>query len=374
VTELEEAPLLELFYRLRAAGMPIGITEYRLALESLHLGFGTANREALRRLCRMLWVTSQEEEQLLNYHFEIAVPLESKVIQPVQDLPTAQAKPAEPTPTPEADVRADPGDLSSGGSSTRPSDVEVALRTEDEVQAARTVRVAESEATRSLQAVTGGEYFPVTRRQMKQGWRYLRQSVRSGPLRELDVEATVRRAAREGALLVPVLVPRRSNRAGLVLLLDWDGSAVPFHGLSRRLAETAIRGGRLGQTDVYYFHNCPVEHVYRDPGMQHAELLEDVLTRSSPFTRSMLIFSDAGAARGGFNRERLELTQMFLEQLMRHIRRVSWVNPMPRSRWPGTTAAAIARLIPMCELSRRGLDEAVEILRGRQPRVPRLTQ
>jgi uncharacterized protein with von Willebrand factor type A (vWA) domain len=30
------------------------------------------------------------------------------------------------------------------------------------------------------------DYFPVTRRQMKQSWRYLRRPVREGPLEELD--------------------------------------------------------------------------------------------------------------------------------------------------------------------------------------------
>jgi hypothetical protein len=38
---------------------------------------------------------------------------------------------------------------------------------------------------------------------------------------------------------------------------------------------------------------------------------------------------------------------------------------MPRSRWTGTTAAEIAKILPMFEMSRRGMDEAVRALLGR---------
>ena len=72
----------------------------------------------------------------------------------------------------------------------------------------------------------------------------------------------------------------------------------------------------------------------------------------------ILIFSDGGAARGHFDRERLALTADFLEKLNRRVRRVAWLNPMPRTRWTATTAEAIARLVPMLEVSQHGLHEA----------------
>ena len=69
-TSQEELPLLDLFTRLREAGLPLGIDEYRLILEALHKGFGTTNQEALAELCRTLWVKSKDEEHLFNYHFQ----------------------------------------------------------------------------------------------------------------------------------------------------------------------------------------------------------------------------------------------------------------------------------------------------------------
>lgn len=47
---------------------------------------------------------------------------------------------------------------------------------------------------------------------------------------------------------------------------------------------------------------------------------------------------------------------------------VAWLNPMPRHRWAGTTAARIAALpgLAMAELCQDGLIEAVDCLRGKR--------
>lgn len=208
------------------------------------------------------------------------------------------------------------------------------------------------------------EYPPLTRRQMKQSWRYLRRMLREGVPTELDVEATIERISRQGVLLEPVIVPRRVNRSKLLLFIDQDGSMMPFQNLSHQLAETAIRGGRLEDTDIYYFHNCPIDYLYRDRYYQMPETIDDILNSLRfPYT-SALIFSDAGAARGGLNPERREVTAQFLEQLRQQVRHIAWLNPMPRYRWFGTTAGEIARLVAMFELNRQGLHNAISVLRG----------
>lgn len=139
---------------------------------------------------------------------------------------------------------------------------------------------------------------------------------------------------------------------------------VPFHGLSKRLVETAIRGSRLGKIAAYYFHNCPVKYLYTDAILQEYASISQIL-KSLHADCSVLIFSDAGAARGGWNHERIDMTYFFLKQLRHHVRHVAWVNPMPRSRWTGNTSEEISRLIPMFEFSRRGFDSAIDTLRGR---------
>ncbi len=248
---------------------------------------------------------------------------------------------------------------------SQPSDffpLEVIKEIDDEMQITKTgARSVNAEDTFNLIAA----YFPVSRRQIKQSWRYLRCLVREGPAVELDLSATVNQIGRQGIFLNPVLVPRRINRTQLLLLIDQDGSMMPFHTISRRLVETALQGSRLGRAGVYYFHNCPTEYFYQDSARLSDEQIDAVLAQLDQSQAVALIFSDAGAVRGGFSDERHRLTKIFLERLKKQVRYVAWLNPMPKPRWVNTTAQEIAHLVPMFETNRQGLDHAIGTLRGR---------
>ncbi len=233
----------------------------------------------------------------------------------------------------------------------------------NEIQVARTIGQSDHQLNELFPLIVND--LPVTHRQMKQGWRCLRQFIREGPSTELDLEATIQQVAQRGTLLSPVLVPRRTNRLELLLLIDRDGSMVPFHHLAQELADTAERGGRFSRVRVYYFHNCPDEYLYRDPYHLEAEPLDDCLS-SLPKARTVcLIFSDAGAARGGFSSKRRRLTKFFLKGLRRYVRYMVWINPVPHQRWEATTAYDIQTLVPMFEFNRQGFYSAIDILRGR---------
>lgn len=243
----------------------------------------------------------------------------------------------------------------------------LALEVEDELQVAKSLLQStdKDEEIAESAFIWTSEYFPVTKRQMKQCWRFLRRPIREGAPVELDVEATVNRVGREGIMVEPVLVPRRINRSELLLLIDSGGSMVPFHALSRRLAETAVRGGRLGKADIYYFHNCPADYLYPEPNHPAAKPIRDILVAMRDDRAAILIFSDAGAARGGLSRERIELTEEFLLEVRKKVRYIAWLNPMSRQRWQGTSAEKVAQLVPMFEMTRRGLQAAINVLRGR---------
>lgn len=119
----------------------------------------------------------------------------------------------------------------------------------DEIQVAKAIRQSNNQLSEIFPLIVND--LPITHRQMKQGWRYLRQFSREGAPVELDMEATIQQVAQQGILLNPVLVPQRTNRIELLLLIDRDGSMVPFHHLSQELADTALRGGasaKLGST------------------------------------------------------------------------------------------------------------------------------
>ncbi|MEM9927886.1 MAG: hypothetical protein AAF915_29915, partial [Cyanobacteria bacterium P01_D01_bin.50] len=243
---------------------------------------------------------------------------------------------------------------------------EATNKLKDEMQVAKAVREEVNRENDNYLSPfrTSNEYFPLTRRQMKQSWRYLRRFVREGIPTELDIDATVREISRQGVLLKPVFVPRRVNRTELIILIDRDGSMVPYHALSQRLAQTALNGGRLGKSRVYYFHNCPSQYLYNDPNHQQAIPIRDIFAKVNSKNTKVLIISDGGAARGALNPERVEITAAFLNYLSQKVRDIAWLNPLPNSRWRGTSAGEIADLVPMFELNRRGLDGAIGVLRG----------
>jgi uncharacterized protein with von Willebrand factor type A (vWA) domain len=56
----------------------------------------------------------------------------------------------------------------------------------------------------------------------------------------------------------------------------------------------------------------------------------------------LLVVSDAGSARGYLNRRRALQTAAFLAEARRLFPTIVWLNPMPRARWAGTTAALVA--------------------------------
>ncbi|MEH2014959.1 VWA domain-containing protein [Nostoc sp.] len=473
--EVNDLPLLELFTKLREAGLPLGIEEYQLVLQAMQAGFGINDQAALKRLCQTLWIKSTEEMELFEYHFEqvisskavlatsstLAMTTQQRQLSQItryvalagaciigggivwgitsrnqnqtpknpaiqfqtpglnNPTSTPRTNPS-PNPTPQINqtqseinwkaiavfiirgfqvvgvglasgsvlttiytiirwlterlskqTASDNNSLLQATTDTPTSDISSSLTQviEDEVQVAQAVLQATSRNNQTSynQFILSFDYLPVTQRQMKQLWRHLRQMIREGVPTELDVEATIKQIGHQGTFLEPVIVPRRVNRTELLLLIDQDGSMMPFHSLSQRLVETALRGGRLGRSNIYYFHNCPVEYLYQDPNHQQAELIENVLVQLRQERTVVLIFSDAGAARGGFNLERIDLTGAFVKQLKQYVRYIAWLNPMPRSRWLGTTSGEIAHLIPMYEVNRRGMQDTIDVLRGRSP-------
>ncbi|MFP4124616.1 VWA domain-containing protein [Coleofasciculus sp.] len=350
--KLEQLPLLNIFNSLRQRhGLPLGVDEYLTVLRSLQAGFGIGTREEVEQLCCLLWAKSEEESHLIRRLFEQMWRYSSDTSdQPKPSSTSAESEDfsteiPESEPLPELEPQPN--------------------LTPEPVQAVQAVRSSrrDRELRRPRYSLLT-EYFPVTRRQMKQCWRYLRRPVREGIPTELDVEATVAKMGREGILLQPVLIPPRKNRADLVLMIDQDGSMVPFHQLSRQLVETAQRGGRLRQTRVFYFHDYPDQYLYRHPAMLNAQPMSEVLEEIGE-RAVVLIISDAGAARGNFDLERIESTKVWIEQVQQLVRYCAWLNPMPNQWWQNTTAGEIARLLPMFEMSRQGMNAAIGVLRGR---------
>jgi hypothetical protein len=236
--------------------------------------------------------------------------------------------------------------------------------------------------------------FPVNYRVVAQTWRRLRWLVREGPKTELDVQATIERRTRNAVATPPVLTSPRRNRARLLLLVDRQGSMAPFHSFVAEVCDTIRQTSRLENVAVAYFHDTPLEGADSslldsliDPA---SSSLDSVLPQVSPLNEGVLfddpdlllplaarqvlgdhapdaaivVISDAGAARGHTDLLRLLDTVAFLKALKLCGGRIVWLNPMPGKTWAKTTAAQIARHVPMFPMDAEGMHHAVNVLRG----------
>ncbi|MBA3534750.1 MAG: VWA domain-containing protein [Ardenticatenales bacterium] len=338
--------LLPLFEHLRRHGVPLGVSEYLLAVKSIREGIGVEDLDSLRRFCRLLWAKSREDQALFDWGFDNLVAPPS-----LPERTAGKGGKGEETPSEETSQETPSGEW------VRP----VTFR-----QVPLGGRNAPVLPDRS-QPPPGGYQLtprlPIDRREMAGAWRQLRRLQREGVPEELDVEQTIDTVCRMGFLLEPVLQPRRRNQARLLLLVDQRGSMAPFAMLISAFIESILRGGLLGKTTVYYFHDCPDEELYQRSTLTGAQPLTQVLVEHAQGS-SVLIVSDAGAARGDYDGERVAATRAFLQALRGHTYLYAWLNPMPARRWTATTAEAIARLVPMSPLEREGLHDAISILRG----------
>jgi hypothetical protein len=97
------------------------------------------------------------------------------------------------------------------------------------------------------------------------------------------------------------------------------------------------------QAKRLYFRNC----IDRLPGGRRLQTtpkgsdyvdIVDVNWKANP---RVTIISDAGAARRGYNSDRVEATKWFLEWLSPHPIEIDWFNPVEQQYWKGTSAEDI---------------------------------
>jgi uncharacterized protein with von Willebrand factor type A (vWA) domain len=384
--------LAPLVAQLRRRRIQVGIGDVHALRLALRAGFGLSSRDELRELCVALWAKSPAEAQVVRAAFAN--------LDGLTDWTVTDA--AGPATSP-------PGDR---GSAVEGAEAEDAADARREAPEPEPERAAEAGAVRELSPGpapgldalrTGASgrglvlvpQYPLTSREVAQAWRHLRRPVRSGPAVELDIGATITERSRRGAATPPVLVPRRRNAVRLLMLTDRHGSMTPFHGYADHVIDAIRSAGRIDDVRVAYFHDLPGTladksalqampdpfrpdldpvlgrigslrggRVYDDPGLTVPRSLDAILAGLTGHTAALVI-SDAGAARRQFDIVRVLDTVGLLKALRAEASGVAWLNPVPADRWQRTTAAQVARYVPMYPFSRQGLYQAVDALRGR---------
>ena len=103
--------------------------------------------------------------------------------------------------------------------------------------------------------------------------------------------------------------------------------------------------------------------LYEDPDLRRPLSAEGVW-RDHAAGAAVVVISDAGAARRRYDLLRLLDAVAFLKGLRTFTGRIVWLNPLPPRAWARSTAAQLARHVPMFPMDRDGMHRAVNVLRG----------
>ena len=362
-----ESFLLALFKELRKQGIPLGISEYTLAIKTIREGIGIEDIARLERFLRLLWAKSQEDQEIFNLKFaDLVKPRLDKTIKTATKTAFDENKNNlnkslnyYPILKDNRTERQTQKTNTTTTSTTNQQEFNIPARSSSQLSSRKnSPKPTSKQVTYNLIP-----RLPISQRDMTVSWRHLRLLQREGVPEDLDVQGTINDICQAGFFRRTVLQPRRRNQVKLVLLIDRKGSMYPFNQITKALQESIEKGGLLGKVDTYYFHNCPEVYFYKNPNFTEPIPIEEVLSEHAR-NNSVLIVSDGGAARQTYDEQRLKETNEFIKQLSAYTYLYAWLNPVPQSRWQTTTAEDIAKFVPMYPLSREGLNDTVKILLG----------
>ncbi len=208
-------------------------------------------------------------------------------------------------------------------------------------------------------------------RNFKMALRRLRRFAREGAESELDLEDTIASTARNAGLLDIRMVPERHNAVKVLMLLDVGGSMDDHIARVEELFSAARSEFR--NLEVFYFHNCPYETLWRNNARRHAERLEtwDILRRFNEDWR-LIIVGDATMSPyeilqpgGSVEHYNKEPGAVWMQRLLQAWPKAVWLNPEPQAYWQYRQSIAILRDIMherMFPITMDGIERAMRLL------------
>jgi uncharacterized protein with von Willebrand factor type A (vWA) domain len=390
--------LTRFFFDLRAAGVPVGVTEFLTLLEGLKARVVWVSAHDFYFFARTCLVKDERHydrfDRVFAQTFEGAEKLFERI---VAELPAEWLKAlTERTLTEEEKARV----LSLGGWEKLLETLRERLREQQEahhggskwIGTAGTspfgaegynpegVRIGQSKSRqrRAVKVWDAREYrnfddtVELGTRNMKLALRRLRRFAREGAADQLDLEGTISATARNAGYLDLKLVPERRNAVKVLLFLDVGGSMDDHIRICEELFSAARSEFR--HLEHFYFHNFPYEKLWKDNRRRHS-VVTDTLTVLRTYARDYraIFVGDAtmspyeitqpGGSVEGWN---AESGAMWMQRIVAAFPRLVWLNPEPRERWEYTPSVRITRELVgerMFTLTLEGLDAAIRELR-----------
>jgi uncharacterized protein with von Willebrand factor type A (vWA) domain len=208
-------------------------------------------------------------------------------------------------------------------------------------------------------------------RNIKVALRRLRRFAREGAADELDLPDTIRSTAANAGWLDLKMVPERHNNVKVLMLLDVGGSMDDHIKRVEELFSAAK--SEFKHLEFYYFHNCVYDYLWKNNKRRHGERTAtfDVLHKFSPDTK-LIFVGDATMSPyevmqpgGSVEYNNAEAGAVWLRRLADQFPRFAWLNPEPERLWEYRQSVSVIRQIlggRMYGLTLAGLESAMRAL------------
>jgi uncharacterized protein with von Willebrand factor type A (vWA) domain len=208
-------------------------------------------------------------------------------------------------------------------------------------------------------------------RNIKVALRRLRRFAREGSAEELDLDGTIHKTAANAGFLDILMRPERHNNVKVLLLMDVGGT-MDDH-IARVEEMFSAAKAEFKHLEFYYFHNCVYDFMWRNNKRRYAEKFEtwDIIRKYNKDYK-LIFIGDATMSPyeiiqpGGsveYNNE--EAGAEWLQRLIHAFPKFAWINPEPQGVWEYRQSISIIQQIMsqrMYPLTIKGLEDAMRML------------
>jgi uncharacterized protein len=399
--------LVRFFTDLRAGGVPVTLPEFLSLLEALRARLGNLSAEDFYHLARMALVKDERYfdrfDRVFAEHFAGAEKLFEKIVAELPAewlrqlserlfsddekrrvdnsggwerlLQTLRERLREQSGRHEGGAKwiGTGGTSPFGNQGFNPEGVRMG---QSGVRQRSAVKVWESREYRDL-----SDSRELNTRNLKMALRRLRRFAREGAAEELDLDGTIHSTARNGGMLDIRLQPERHNAVKLLLMLDVGGSMDPHVKACEELFSAAR--AEFKHLESFYFHNFPYERLWQDNRRRFSLNIStfELLRRFNPDYRVVFV-GDATMSPyeieqpgGSVEHWNEESGRVWMQRIVAHFPRLTWLNPEPEERWQWTPSIGITRSLVggrMFPLTLAGLELAMRELKRPAAHAPQL--
>ncbi len=395
----------DFFYHLKAAGIPVSFNEWNSLIDALEMGLAGSSLTGFYNLCRSVLVKSETyfdrfdlafvqyfgdvetpehipdeiwdwldknlparkfTEEMLKAHKRLSLEelekmLEERLKEQNEEHHGGNYWIGTGGTSPFGHSGFHPGGIRIGGESRNLSAMKVAGE-----RKYRSYRTDETLGTRQFQLALKKLRHLTTRT--------------DGMKTELDLDGTINQTCKNAGRLELVWDRPRENGIKVLLLMDAGGSMHYYNKLCSQLFTAVNRSAHFKDLQMFYFHNCIYDQLYRDHHCYGDDYVEtEHLLRTLDKDYRVIIVGDAsmdpyelmspgGIIYWGMYNEHAGIE--WLKRLRTHFEYSVWLNPIHKEYWRTArgyfTIRKISEVFPMDELTVSGLERSISKLKSKK--------